>query len=131
MRTITEIFLDEIPEIREKYYKYYKAELHDNAGQYVIWGVVLQPCIMELISDFDNNRDTLKRVFNFFEKMVTSNEEEIKEILMYSVLETLGDNPDVLIRVIPLMGKNTRQLTQEIENFLGRNCNLRYFSNID
>ena len=77
------------------------------------------PCIIELFSEFHNNKDILEKVFHFFEVMANS-EEEIKELLMYGVLERLEDSEEILEQSKLLMGKETLLCSEKIEQFLGR-----------
>lgn len=123
-------FLKEVPEFMSIYNKYYD-NFYKDEGQYVIWGSIIYPGIIELVNDSYGSKSLLTKIFNFFEKM-TYMSEEIKELLMYSTLELFGDDPQILIQVLPFMKKNTRDLTLKIEYFLGRRNNaqiIRDFEN--
>ena len=67
----------------------------------------------------EQNRITLKKVFCFFEQMACA-QEEVRELLMYAILEELGDEKEVLQRAQRFMGENTLELSNRVENFLGR-----------
>ena len=51
---------------------------------------------------------------------MASSDEEVRELLLYSVLEKLGDDKETLNISMTLMGENTLKLSQQVENFLGR-----------
>ena len=75
--------------------------------------------MIELIKDNKKNESVLQRTFTFFEEMASS-DEEVRELLLYSVLEKLGDDEETLNISMTLMGENTLKLSQQVENFLGR-----------
>ncbi|MFR1787061.1 MAG: hypothetical protein ACLSWY_14375 [Ruthenibacterium lactatiformans] len=72
-------------------------------GPYVIWGMGLMPCILERLAYEEQNKDLLDRTFAFFEKMACASE-EVRELLLYAVLEKLGDDKAVLAKARLLMG---------------------------
>jgi len=116
---VLELFLKRVPELETEF----KVSLKDNLidkkdGLYVIWGMGMMPCIITSIKN-KANENQLTRIFNFFEEMATS-EEEVKELLMYSTLEKLGDEKEIFELAVPFMGKETRRLSDTVETFLGR-----------
>lgn len=113
-------YLEIVPEVQERFKKQCKKSLIDDTdGAHVIWSLGLIPCVIELIKDNKKNESILQRTFTFFEKMASS-DEEVRELLLYSVLEKLGDDKEILNISMTLMGKNTLKLSQQVENFLGR-----------
>lgn len=113
-------FLEKIPEIQEQYIRQCKENLIDNAdGAHVIWSLGLVPCIIEMLREHEINKNTLLKSFDFFEQMATL-DEDVRELLLYSVLEKLGDDKEVLNTSITLMGRNTLKYSEQVENFLGR-----------
>jgi len=114
-------FLEIVPELKEGYENRKNCDLiSDNDGYYIHWGIGLMPEILELFRDFESNQAVLDRVFKFFEKMANS-DEEIKELLIYGILENLGDQKEILEQSWPLMGATTFNLSKSVECFLGRN----------
>ena len=107
-------YLEIVPEVQERFKKQCKKSLID-----VIWSLGLVPCVIELIKDNKKNESVLQRTFTFFEEMASS-DEEVRELLLYSVLEKLGDDKETLNISMTLMGENTLKLSQQVENFLGR-----------
>ena len=113
-------FLEKIPEIQEQYIRQCKENLIDNTdGAHVIWSLGLVPCIIEMLREHEINKNALLKSFDFFEQMATS-DEDVRELLLYSVLEKLGDDKEVLNTSITLMGRNTLKYSEQVENFLGR-----------
>lgn len=113
-------YLKKVPEVQEQFEKQCKERLIDDTdGAHVIWSLGLIPCVIELIKDNKKNKSVLQRTFAFFEEMASS-DEEVRELLLYSVLEKIGDDKEILNISMALMGKNTLKLSQQVENFLGR-----------
>ena len=113
-------FLELVPELKCDYEEQKEINyLDDSDGNYIIWGMGLMPGIIKLLSDLDMNKNVLERVFVFLEMMANS-DEEIKELLMYGILERLGDCKQVLEKSKSLMGPKTLKCSQDIEKFLGR-----------
>lgn len=115
-----ENYLKKVPEIQEQFLLRCKDSLIDNTdGAYVVWSLGLVPCIIENMKKYESNKDMLIRTFEFFEEMATS-DEEVRELLLYSVLEKLGDDKDILNTSMSLMGENTLKYSKQVENFFGR-----------
>ncbi|MFC4322005.1 DUF7674 family protein [Litchfieldia salsa] len=62
----------------------------------------------------------LKRLFAFFESMVTNGDEYVAELLSVTILARIGDDKKVLTTAYKYMGKETRKSSDEIEKFWGR-----------
>ena len=77
------------------------------------------PCILERLAYEEQNKDLLDRTFAFFEKMACASE-EVRELLLYAVLEKLGDDKAVLAKARLLMGAKTLEYSRQVEAFLGR-----------
>lgn len=119
INNILELFLKRVPELETSFKISLKDNLIDETdGIYVIWGMGLMPCIIDAIKNKANENQLIK-IFNFFEEMATS-EEDVKELLMYSTLEKLGDEKQIFELAMPFMGNETRELSNKIETFLGR-----------
>jgi ssDNA-binding replication factor A large subunit len=116
---VLELFLKRVPELETEFKVFLKDNLIDEKdGLYVIWGMGMMPCIITAIKN-KANENQLTRIFDFFEEMATS-EEDVKELLMYSTLEKLGDEKEIFELAVPFMGKETRRLSDKVETFLGR-----------
>ena len=117
---IVELFLLKNPSLKQMFdtmkKKYYVA---DDAGTYVVWGLGVMSCVLELLQDPIHNKALLQRIFDFFEEMATTEEEEVRELLMYSTLETLDDDKEVLKIALSFMGNETKKLLYRVQAFLG------------
>jgi len=91
-----------------------------NDGIYVVWGMGVMPCIIKMVDSIDIHKNQISSVFDFFEDMANSEDDEIKELLMYSTLETLGDDEKRLKTSKRFMKNGTKILSEKVETFLGR-----------
>ena len=99
------LFFQGIPELEQQIKGNMKqAHLDETDGAYAIWGLAVFPCVKGLLAYPEQNRITLKKVFCFFEQMACA----------------LGDEKEVLQRAQRFMGENTLELSNRVENFLGR-----------
>jgi len=121
INNVLDCFFVEIPELKVVYEEKRKENLVDDEdGNYVIWGMGILPGILQLFEEFDLNKALLTKIFGFFEKMAGSDDEEIRELLLYSVLEGLGDDKGILEKAVSIMGKKTLNYSKKVEDFLGR-----------
>ncbi len=117
---IVELFLLKNPSLKQMFDMFCKKRLIDfSDGIYVIWGLGVMSCVLELLQDPIHNKALLQRIFDFFEEMATSEEEEVRELLMYSTLETLDDDKEVLKIALSFMGNETKKLLYRVQAFLG------------
>lgn len=91
-----------------------------NDGLYVLWGMGIMPSVNRLIDNYEENEDLVSEIFDFFEEMANIDDEELKELLMYSTLETLGDYDNRLEISRKFMKNETKKLSERVETFLGR-----------
>lgn len=114
-------FFIEVPELKEMFEKRRLARnIELNEGAYVLWGIALYPCIIQLFDDKETNKNLLKKVFDFFEKMAQCEDERVRELLMYGILEELGDDKNILENSRIFMREKTKVLSECIESFFGR-----------
>lgn len=113
-------YLKAVPELKAPFEAQCRENWVDGTdGPYVIWGMGLMPCILERLAYEEQNKDLLDRTFAFFEKMACASE-EVRELLLYAVLEKLGDDKAVLAKARLLMGAKTLEYSRQVEAFLGR-----------
>lgn len=118
---IVNCFFVRFPELKSNYLNNCENNLINNDdGLYIIWSFGIVPCIIELMKDYEENKIMLNKIFDFFEEMATSDVEELKELLMYSILEELGDNRATLLNARQFMKQNTLHYSYQVEEFLGR-----------
>jgi hypothetical protein len=117
--TLIKEFMAEFPELEDlskKELDYWKGE---DPPVHVFFGNVFNPVIKrELITR--KNKTLLKKMFNFLENMSTSQDELVQEVAGVSVLESLGDDNNILKKARSLMGNSTLKMSYEIEKGLGR-----------
>ena len=90
-------YLKAVPELQAPFEAQCRENWVDGTdGPYVIWGMGLMPCILERLAYEEQNKDLLDRTFAFFEKMACASE-EVRELLLYAVLEKLGDDKACLL----------------------------------
>lgn len=87
---------------------------------HVFFGDTVNENLIELINDDKENSGEIKKIFDFFEKMASEGDEDVKEVLTVTILERLGDDANTLEKSYKYMGENTIKASQEIEKFWGR-----------
>ncbi|MDD2498190.1 MAG: hypothetical protein PHY90_08690 [Desulfitobacteriaceae bacterium] len=119
---VIEMF-NEIPEFKRIYEEKSSEYLvDDSTGAHAVVGTLFMPYVFELLSTNQNknNLELLERIFIFFERMAQCEDEKVKEVLLYTVLEMLGDDEEVYQNSITLMKTSTKQMSKAINTFLGR-----------
>lgn len=117
---IIEKFLKEVPEFRNIFRENCTQNLVDSEdGIYVLWGLGIMPGVIKFLRQPEMYKKQLQNIFAFFEKMANSERGEIRELLMYSTLETLDDYKDILTIAYTFMGNKTKELLNNVQNFLG------------
>ena len=117
---IIEKFLEAVPEFRNIFRENCTQNLVDSEdGLYILWGLGIMPGVINFLSQPEIYKKQLQNIFAFFEEMANSENEEIRELLMYSTLETLDDNKDILNNAYMFMGNKTKKSLENIQNFLG------------
>jgi hypothetical protein len=121
INNVFEIFMNKFPQLNADININIKDNLVDaNDGIYVLWGMGVMPCVNKLIDNIENCENLVSNIFDFFEEMANDGDEEVKELLMYSTLETLGDDGVRLKISRQFMKDETKILSERVETFLGR-----------
>jgi len=121
INNIFEMFLKRFPQLNAEINKNLTDGMIDrNDGLYVLWGMGIMPSVNRIIDNCGKNEDLVSGIFDFFEEMANADDEELKELLMYSTLETLGDDDNRLEISRKLMKNETIKLSEKVETFLGR-----------
>lgn len=119
INNVLQLFLEYIPEIVPVYkQKFQESLLDENDGQYVIWSFCINPLIVDMLRNRNKNNVILERVFNFFERMACSEQEDVVELLLYGVLEEFCDDKEILGVARTYMQPQTLTLSVKIQNFL-------------
>lgn len=113
-----------LPEIREEYKK--KAWLVEGEGdprQYLVIELVLNPVLRELL-DTNRDRTLLGRIFEFLERMATSSDPEVVNLLGVGVFERMVNEPTRISVAWRHMGVESRKLARRVARGLLREQNL-------
>lgn len=85
----------------------------ESPGQYIVFGFVVKPALWELLSS-GNDPTLLKRMFRFFERMATSSDTEVVNLLQVGIFESLVAERDRLTTAWGFMGETTKGVARRI-----------------
>jgi len=85
-------------------------------GPHVLYGIVFNPYVKELIKG-GNDLQAIKKVFDFFEELANSNDEEVKNLLQVTILEALWDEKDLYEKACKHMLISTKQINKRIGDY--------------
>jgi len=66
------------------------------------------------------NQQILKRIFVLLDEMALSNDTDVVNVLNVTVLERLGDDPNILKEAFKYMSPKLQNMSDEMEEYLGR-----------
>ena len=105
------------PETNEKYLKSIKE--YKEILPIIIIEDIFIPEIINLLKN-DKNISLLENIFNYFEKVSNSNDSYLKNIFEITILESLGNDKEILNKARKYMGPVTSQLQLNADIGLGR-----------
>lgn len=108
-----------ILELRDMYEQELEIWDGEDPGAHNIFGDILNPFLIEALYK-NSDIELLKKVFVFLESMATSNDLLVQEVLGCTVLERIGDDKIILKKAKKYMKKETKKISEEIENGWGR-----------
>ncbi len=117
--TLVDNLLDNIPELKSMYNKEMEW-WNEFPGNHIVFGDLIIPFLIDSI-DSEININIVKRIFRFFERMATSQDKDVKNVLVVTILESLGDSKEILKKAKNYMGTETLRLSNSVEDWLGRN----------
>ena len=88
-------------------------------GANVLYGNVLNPYITELLRASDESDEIIK-VFNFYEELALSDDEEVRNLLQVTLLEYLWDEPEIFRRAEKYMLPETKKVNNLINEYLNK-----------
>jgi hypothetical protein len=91
-----------------------------DSGLYIVFAMTINPYVKALLSHDEDNREQLKGLFSFFEEMAMSDIDEVRALLMWGFLESLGDDTQILATAHKYMGTETKYWSEMVEDFHGR-----------
>jgi hypothetical protein len=115
-------FLEAFPELKETAAdtsEKWHSEPDNEPLRYVFMAYVINRVLFSELATMKNTV-FLKRIFHFFERMASSTDDEVKDLLAYGTLEHFGDDETILKNARSLMGVNTLLLSHETEIGWGR-----------
>ena len=119
-REVSNLLLADFPEFRGRYEQglgWWQGP--EPPGQYVVFGFVLEPVLRELLSAGSDSA-LLKRIFGFFEKMASSSDIEVVNLLQVGIFESLVRERDRLAAAWKYMGEKTKGVARRIARI--RDC---------
>lgn len=108
-----------------KYFPEYKdrirgleTELGDGIP-HCLFGNFLNPLTVNILQELtEENIVTARKIFDLYELLASSSDEEVRDLLQVTLLENLWDNYDVYSAAVKFMGDNTRLINKEIGKYL-------------
>jgi len=116
--------LREIPEIRGEYEQEVDAWGGDRPGPHIVYGEVLLPILFRALKDPSENQEFIRRVFTLLEKLASSSNKHVQEVVMLSVFEDLVHDSKLLHIAKVYMGKRSKSLVYDVADFLGQSVDL-------
>jgi hypothetical protein len=90
----------------------------DDPGLHVLVGDVLTPFVIAVIESGDDTE--IEHTLDFVERLANEDDPDLRNALTVSLLEGLGDSPDLLATARQRMGPKTLDLSRRVEGFWGR-----------
>ncbi|MBT3362768.1 MAG: hypothetical protein HN929_13345 [Chloroflexi bacterium] len=107
------------PELADAAKKVFAWMQGEKPGPHIFYGDFLNPLLIEELSTL-NNPEFIDKIFEFLEEMALSDDVEIQNVVIVTVLEQLGDDKNILNRARTFMRGRTTQFSHEIEKLWGR-----------
>ncbi len=86
-RELNRMLIQWVPEIAESYKEEVEWQEGDETGSHIIFGDVLVPHIIKLVEA--EEKESLKKIFEFIEHLLSLDDEYAGEVVMVSVIESL------------------------------------------
>jgi hypothetical protein len=114
------VLVDRFPQLREGVQGFYTdgtlPDLHTAFGM-----VVMEEFLLPKLDSGDPaNERELEQIFELFEEMACSGDDELTNVVEVTVCESLGDSTGRLEQSRALMGPRTLELSHRAERTLGR-----------
>lgn len=111
--------IKEIPEIKPFCEKELERWHGEESEKYSIFKDVLNLYLINLL-EINENKELISKIFNFLEKMATSHDYILKNVLELTVLDELEKDRTILTKSKKYMGKYTKQMNDKSE-FINNN----------
>ena len=83
-----------------------------NAAAPIVFEDLLDPFVRRALADGDSSM--LQRVFEFIERLSTSDDRRLHELVAVAVCERLAEDPGEVARLRRYMGPRTRGILQQV-----------------
>lgn len=80
---------------------------------------IFMPEVIKILNK-EKDVDLLKRIFEYFEEVSNTNESQLLNVFLVTVLEVLGNDKGILEKAKKYMGPNTTKMQIEADKSLGR-----------
>jgi len=114
---LNHLLITSYPELKNQYEDEVSWQEGDETGSHVIFGDIFTPYIETILKNKDNKR--VKRAFEFIEQILNINDKYCDEVITFSVLEKLFDEPTNIEFAKQYMGDKTQMICEELKQSLG------------
>ncbi|BCZ47995.1 hypothetical protein psyc5s11_40620 [Clostridium gelidum] len=111
--------IKEIPEIKPFCDKKLEQNYGEETEKYSIFKDVLNPYLINLL-EINENKELISRIFNFLERMATSHDYILKNVLELTVLDELAKDKTILTKSPKYMGEYTKEMNDKSQ-FINNN----------
>lgn len=84
---------------------------------HVLYANVLNPHVVNLLNNNENSVE-LKKIFEFYEELAQSEDQEVRNVLQVTLLEIFWANLELYNKAVKLMLPKTKQINDEINVYL-------------
>lgn len=102
-----------VPEIAVSYEEEVEWQEGDETGSHIVFGDVLVPHIVKLVEA--EEKESLKKIFEFIEHLLSLDDEYTEEVVMFSVIESLYCRLENFSEVYLYMKEKTRMCFENIK----------------
>ena len=93
------------------------ADAEETDGMHIMFSFVVIPFVLDQLNN--DETDKLKRAFDYFERMASSDSADITEVLEFTVIENLMSNGQAVYdKAKQYMGDNMTECCKRAERFL-------------
>ena len=118
-QVINAILAERFPELSDTIKKEESFWKYEDIPPYCLFGSAVEPFIAKLLME-ETNIPLLKRFFEFFEEMSNCSDNEVKNLVQVSILESLWGDYSVLNTAHKYMHPQTRKLCDELQKWFKR-----------
>ena len=110
-------FLENFPEHEQTYHEH--IDFCEELLGHVFFGDSINLPLTQLLRE-NIDIETIQKYINFIDYMYATGDEAVKNIVVVTILEYLGDNKKVLENAFRFFSEDLRKKSIEVERYLGR-----------